>query len=447
MPQMIARVTCPNCQNQFQTPVEQVIDVRADPGAKGRVLNGVINVAVCPRCRTASALGLPFLYHDPDKELALVFMPMEAGRSDIERQQAIGRLTTEVMNSLPPEERKGYLLQPQVFFSMENLVNKLLEVEGITPEMIEEQRAKADLLRRMLETESDADLEAMIKENEDAIDDDFFRLLAVNLQVVQSVGQAAGLEKLLALREMLLALTDLGKKVKAQEEMIEALRANPTRETLVDLLIKAADEETREVLLVFGRPLVDYPFFQALTARIDAASDAKEKKRLTVLRQEVLAVRDRLDEEARAVLDERAALLRDLLVSSDPENLARRRFPELDQAFLNVLASELEEAREAGNEDAVKSLQRIWELVLRLSEETLPPVVRFLNRLMSVENEGEIDKLLEKNRRLVTPQFVAMLEQAQAGMQEDEETPPEAAQRLALVLVKAKALVAASGAA
>jgi hypothetical protein len=178
-----------------------------------------------------------------------------------------------------------------------------------------------------------------------------------------------------------------------------------------------------------------------LTARIEAASDAKEKKRLSALRKEVLAIRDRMDEEARALLEERADLLRDLLVSSDPENLARRRMAELDQAFFNILTAELQEAQETGNEDAAKSLQRIWELVLRLSEETLPPLVRLLNRLMSVEDEGKIDELLEKNRPLVTPEFVATLEQAQAAMQEDEEAPPESAERLALVLTKAKALL------
>jgi hypothetical protein len=438
---MIARITCPNCQNQFQTPVEQVIDVQADPGAKGRVLNGAVNVAVCPHCRMGGPLSLPFFYHDPEKELAFVFMPMEAGRTDIERQKAIGQLTTGVMDSLPPEERKGYLLQPQVFFSMENLINKLFEVEGITPEMIEAQRAKADLMGRMLEAETDEDLEALIAENVDAIDKEFFRLLNINLQIVQSSGQAAGMEKLMALREKLMEMTDLGKKVKVQEEMVEALHENPTRETLLNLLIEADDEEIREVLLIFGRPLVDYPFFQALTARIDAASDAKEKKRLEALRKEVLGVRDRLDEEARVVLEERAALLRDLLLSSDPENLARRRFSELDQTFLNVLTSELQDAQSAGNEDAVKALQRVWQLVLQLSEESLPPAVRFLNRLMAVEDEEDIDKLLQGNRPLVTEQFVALLEQAQAGMQGNEDASPEAAERLALVVAKAKALL------
>jgi hypothetical protein len=64
-----------------------------------------------------------------------------------------------------------------------------------------------------------------------------------------------------------------------------------------------------------------------------------------------------------------------------------------------------------------------------------------LNRLMSVENEADIDKMLQANRPLVTEQFVAMLEQAQVGMREDEEAEPEAIERLALVAAKAKALL------
>ncbi|MFL7793368.1 MAG: CpXC domain-containing protein [Anaerolineae bacterium] len=441
MPQMIARITCPNCQNQFQVPVEQVIDVRADPGAKGRVLNGLVNMAICPNCGAGGALGMPFLYHDPDKEMAFVYMPMEAGRTDVERQQAIGKLTTEVMNSLPPEERKGYLLQPQVFFSMENLLNKLLEMEGITPEMIEAQKATVALLQRMVETEADDELEALIKENEEAVDDEFFRLLAINMQILQSSRQEAGLQRLMAVREKLLELTEMGQKVKAQEGLVKALQADPSRETLLDQLIKAPDEEAREVLLLVGRQLVDYLFFQKLTARIDATSDAAEKKRLTALRQEVLSVRDRLDEADRAMLDRRTALLRDLLLSSDPENLARRRMAEIDQTFLAMLVSEMQEAQEEGNEEAIKSLQAVWELLMRLSEESLPPVVRLLNRLMAVEDEGDIDKLLQANRALVTPEFVGLLEQAQAGMQEDEEAPPESVERLALVVAKAKLLL------
>ena len=58
MPQtMVARITCPSCQNQFQMPLEQIVDVRANPGAKARVLNGLINVAACPHCGAAGPLA------------------------------------------------------------------------------------------------------------------------------------------------------------------------------------------------------------------------------------------------------------------------------------------------------------------------------------------------------------------------------------------------------
>jgi hypothetical protein len=261
------------------------------------------------------------------------------------------------------------------------------------------------------------------------------------LQILQSSGQGAGLEKLMAVRDKLLELTEIGQKVKAQEGLVKALQEDPSREALLDLLIKAPDKEAREVLLLVGRQMVDYLFFQKLTARIDAASDSAEKKHLSDLRQEVLDVRERLDEAERAMLEQRASLLRDLLLSSDPENLARRRMAEIDQPFLALLVSEMQEAQEEGNEEAVKSLQALWEILMRLSEESLPPVVRLLNRLMAVEDEGDIDKLLEANRALVTPEFVELLERAQAGMQEDEESPPESAERLALLVAKSELML------
>ena len=439
MPQvLLARVNCPSCGSPFQTPVEQVLDVREDPGAKMRVLNGIVNVAVCPQCDTRGTLGLPFLYHDPDKELALVYMPMEAGRDNLERQQAIGRLTTEVMDSLPPEERKGYLFQPEVFFTLENMINKILEADGVTPEMIEEQKAKAELLQRMLEATSDEVLEVMIRENDAAIDDDFFRLLTVNLEMAQAMGQAASVPRLLAVRNKLVELSSEGRTVKARSEMLEALRDEPTREKLVQLLIQAPDGPTREVLIMFGRPLLDYSFFQSLTSRIEAASDGGERERLSALRKDVLDIRDRLDRETRALYEERSALLRDLLLSEDPESLARRRSQEIDQAFFNVLAANIEEAQAAGNQEAISSLQAIWSLLLRMTEESLPPEVQLLNRLIAAEDDAEVERLLQDNRDLVTERLVRFMEEVEAKAREEGDLEP--AERLALVLEKAKGM-------
>lgn len=435
---LLARVTCPSCQNQFQASLERVLDAREDPSAKMRVLNGLVNVAACPHCGARGALNLPFLYHDPDKELALVYMPMETGRDELERQRLIGDLTSAAMNDLPPEERKAYLLQPQIFLGMENLSNKILEADGVTPEMLAEQKAKAELLQRMLDATSDEVLAVMIKENDDAIDADFLQMLTMNLELAQASGQAADVQRLLVLRNRLLELSSEGQVTKARGEMLEALRSEPTRDNLVELLVQAPDEQARELLVTFGRPLLDYLFFQSLTSRIDSAPNKSENERLTALRSEVLALRDRLDEETRALYEERSALLRDLLLSDDPETLARRRFQEVDQAFFNILAANLQEAQSAGESETVEALQEVWSLVLRLVEETLPPEMQLFNRLMMAEDDMEIERLLEARRELVTERFIQFLEEAEANMQEDGSV--ESAERAALVLEKAKSL-------
>ncbi|MCP4536287.1 MAG: hypothetical protein GY832_04000 [Chloroflexi bacterium] len=436
---LLARSTCPNCQNQIQAPVEQIIDVRKDPDAKMRVLNGLVNVAACPQCGMRGGLNLPFLYHDPDKELALVYMPMDTGRDNMEQQQFIGNLTSTVMNDLPPEERKAYLLQPQTFLTMENMSNTILEADGVTPEMIAEQKAKTELLQRMLDASSDEVLDAIIKANDDAIDGDLLGLLAMNLEAAQSSGQEANLQKLLVLRNKLLEMSSEGQEFKAREEMVEALRAEPTREKLVELLIQAPDEQTRQVLVAFGRPMLDYLFFQSLTSHIDSAEDKGERERLTALRTEILEIRDKLDEDARALYEKRGALLRDLLLSEDPETLARQRFRELDQVFFNVLGANMEEAQSSGESEAAKALEAIWGLIMKLIEETLPPEMQLFNRLFVAENDEQIEQLLQDNRDLVTVRLVEFMRDTQAKMRQDGEE--ENAERLGQVLEKVQEMV------
>jgi hypothetical protein len=304
--------------------------------------------------------------------------------------------------------------------------------------MLEEQKAKAELLQRMLEATSDEVLEAMIKENDAVIDAGLLRMLAMNLEIVQTTGQAADVQRLLRLRSKLLELSSEGRTASARAEMLEVLRAEPNRDKLLDLLVQASDEQTRELLVTFGRPLLDYLFFQSLTSRIESASDKDEQERLVALRTEVLDVRDRLDEEARALYAERSSFLRDLLLSDDAEALARQRFQELDQAFFNVLTANLERAQAANDAKAVGALQAIWGLVLRLMEETFPPELQLFNRLMAAEDSAGVEKLLQENRDLVTERLVQFVEEAEANAR--EEGTLETADRLALVLEKARGM-------
>lgn len=435
---MLARITCPNCRNVFQTPIEQILDVGQDPTAKMRTINGLVNLVHCPHCGMDGQLNLPFFYHDPKHELALVYMPMEAGRDEMERQRFIGSLTSAVINGLPVEERKGYLLQPQVMITMEGLVNKVLEAEGITKEMIEAQRAKAALLQRLIESPSEEVMEAIIRENDASIDDEFFRILVMNLEIAREAGQNADVQRLLAVRSRLLEASSEGRRIKVQGEMLEALRNNPTREKLLELLVEAQDRRVREALIILGLPLVDYRFFQSLTARIEEAADQEEKERLASLRAEILEVRSKVEEATRALYAERSALLRALLQSENPEALARRRFSEIDQAFINLLTASLEEARSEGDLNTVRALQEVWNMILKLTEETLPPEIRLFNLVMNAENEDEVEKLLQENRDLLSAPLLQFMERAAAEMEEADDE--EVARRAKFVLEKARAI-------
>ncbi|MFW6136310.1 MAG: CpXC domain-containing protein [Chloroflexota bacterium] len=441
MPQeTVARVTCPACNQPFQARVQQILDVGEDPTAKTRVLNGVVNVARCPHCGSQGTLNVPFLYHDPESELALVYMPMEVGGDREQREQVIGRLTRRVMDQLPAEERKAYLLQPEVFLTMDNLTKRILKEEGVTEEMLEEQRQKAQLLQRMAEAASDESLEAMIEAHDDEIDEIFFYMLTRNLELAQAAGQEDAAQELRHLRDKLLELSTEGQAIQARNEMLEALRDEPNRDKLLELLIEAEDKATREMLVSFGRPMMDYLFFQNLTSKIEATSDEEERERLTELRREVLDIRDRLDEEAKALYEARSALLRDLVTSENPKELARRRIDEIDEAFLNVLGANLRQAHERQDEDALEALREIWSVVMGLMEEALPPELRLINRLMAAEDEEEIERLLEQSKNLVTERMVQFAEETEADARQEGDL--ETAEQMALVSQKMSRILA-----
>ena len=57
--------------------LEQILDVGRDPQAKQRLLSGRTNLVTCPNCGYQAMLGTPLIYHDPAKQLLLLYIPME----------------------------------------------------------------------------------------------------------------------------------------------------------------------------------------------------------------------------------------------------------------------------------------------------------------------------------------------------------------------------------
>ena len=80
------------------------------------------------------------LFHDPDHEMFMVHVPQELNLNQMQREQTIGQLTKQVMDEMPAEERRAYMFQPQIMMNWQTFMEKVLETEGITPEMIARQK-------------------------------------------------------------------------------------------------------------------------------------------------------------------------------------------------------------------------------------------------------------------------------------------------------------------
>jgi len=215
-------VNCPQCKTPFTAKVEQIFDVERDPSAKSRFLRGQFNVITCPRCGFQSMLAAPIVYHDAAKEILFSYVPMELGLPQMEQERMLGALTRAILNSLPPEGRKGYLLKPAMpFLSLQSMIEKVLEADGITKEMLEAQQAKVKLIQIFLAAKSEEDLTRLAQEHDAELDYTFFELFTAAIQAAAEQGNRAGAEKMLAARNKVVELSSLGKQSNAQAQMFD----------------------------------------------------------------------------------------------------------------------------------------------------------------------------------------------------------------------------------
>jgi len=434
-------IACPACRQPITIQVHQIVDVSEQPELKQLLLAGRLNSFTCPHCRNAAALATPFFYHDPDKELALLFIPMSLNVKEADQQKMIGRLTQQVLNNLVPEKRKGYLLQPQQFFNLKTLIEIILQADGVTPEMLAKEEARLNFLQELVDTTDEAQIDDLIKLHDADFDLTMFQLLSSALAAAAADRQRAEFDQVQRIRDRALALTTLGQTIKQQQIVIDAFTANPTRENLLDQLIAAQDMEVREALLTMGRPLLDYPFFQALTGKIDAAKKdgrTDEEAKLTVLRKEILATRDKIDAQAQAVMESKVALLRELLGTpeADLDKTVNARLNDLDDLFFEVLTQNLQAAQQGGDQQAFIHLQKIGDAAMRAIQGTQPPEVRFINTLLQIEYPNQTKELLERNKQVLGPEFIAWMEGLAGELREGGRA--ESADRLVQVVDQAK---------
>ena len=416
------RVNCPNCRQPILAEIEQLFDVNADPAAKTRLLSGAVNVISCPNCGYQGNLATPIVYHDPDKELLLTFFPPELGLSRDEQERMIGGLINQVVNKLPQEKRKAYLFRPQSVLTVQGLLERVLEADGVTREMIQAQQQRLSLLQRLLGSSPDVRAE-IIKNEENLIDAEFFALLSRLGQVAMASGDQVAANQMAELQKELLSSTSFGKNLQEQAKEVEAaiaslreIGADLTREKLLDLVVDAPNNTRVSVLVSLVRPAMDYEFFQLLSERIDRAR-GDGRGRLINLREQLLELTREVDRQTESRVYEARQLIATILQSDNIENAIQQVLPDVDDLFMQVLADSLEAARKQGDLEKIGKLQKIEKVI---QEASTPPEIELIEKLLQGDSEEERRQILLANREKVTPELLDALTSIVAQMDEEE---------------------------
>ncbi|HEX2981796.1 MAG TPA: CpXC domain-containing protein [Anaerolineaceae bacterium] len=411
MPQ--TRTSCPRCRQPVTVDVEQLFDVNADPEAKQRFLSGAFNIIQCPNCGYEGPLPSPLVYHDPEKELLLTFFPPELGLPVNEQERLIGPLITQVVNRLPNEKRKGYLFRPQSMLTMQHLVERVLEADGITREMIQAQQQRVNLIQRLMTAAEESRLE-IIKNEEALIDQNFFALLNRLVEASLAAGDEAAARQLADVQKKVMENTEVGKELKTQVEeaelavksLQEASQKGLTREALLDLLIAAPNETRFSTLVSLARNGMDYQFFQLLSERIEHA-EGDERQRLTDMRERLLQITAEIDKAVKSQVEETHALLETILKAANIEEEIMKHAAEITQMFVDVLRDELQQARQKGDLARSGKLQEVFSTLQKMSAP--PPEYDLIEKLISAENEAGMRVVLEEHRAEITPEFMQLL--------------------------------------
>jgi hypothetical protein len=439
-------INCPVCGQPFNAIVEQIIDVGRDPSAKERLLSGRVNLITCPHCGYQGMVGSPMIYHDPEKELAIIHVPMELGLQQTEREKIIGDMTNAVMRSLPEDAPKGYLLQPKTALTMQGLIDQVLEADGITREMIDEQLHKVELVDELAEADSET-RQRLLEENVDRFDLTFIEMVRAAAQAAAQAEDHRRSLRLNNISKWLMENTEAGQQIKAQQDALieasqelQALGESLTREAFVDLLVQAADNPAKiDALATLGRGILDYTIFQLITERVKGAATQEEKDLLGQMRDRVLEISAEFERQSRAVVERAADTLRSLLQAHDIPAAIQANLDRIDDAFLQVLQANLDEARRSGNVDASSKLHQIRDEVLRLIQASAPPEIQLINELLSLESEDESRALLQSRQAEINEQLVHIM--GDLSVQLREAGNDQAADRLDQLRAEAEQLI------
>ena len=408
------QTSCPRCRQPIVAEVQQLFDMTSDPTAKQKLLSPTTNTARCQACGYEGLMSTPVVYHDPEKELLLTFFPPELGLPINAQEKQIGPLINKVVEALPPEKRKGYLFNPQTMFTYQTLIDKILEADGITKEMIEAQQKRIGLIQRLLGIQKPEDRIAVIHQETELVDGEFFAILGSIMQSAVTQGDEKAGQLLKDLQNELLQETKVGQELLAQsleaqtalKSLQEASKAGLTREKLLEILLEMKSDSAITTVVSLTRNGLDYQFFQVLSERIDSA-EAEKKQPLIDLRDKLLNITREIDNELKHRVEEGTKLLNSIIVEEDVEAAVKKHLGEMDEFFSQAVQIEFENARQNNDLARIEKIQKIITIIEK--ESAPPPEVALIQTLLESPDDESRLKILQENHELVNDNFLQTL--------------------------------------
>jgi len=410
MPQ--TQIPCPRCRQMIPANVEQLFDVTQDPQAKQRLLGAASNMARCPYCGYQGRLPTPVVYHDNEKELLLTYFPPELNVPLNEQERIVGPLIKKVMDNLPPEKRKAYLLNPVANLTLDSMIKTILSKDGITPEMLKEQQDRVQVIERLLQASSADVRSEIIKQNLNLFDEQFFALFTRLAQSAAASGQEPVARAMVDLQKQLLEETDFGRQLKetvgemeAAQKSLQEAGQGLTREKLLELIIASPNDARTRAYVSLARSGIDYQFFQLLTEKIEAAT-GDEKAKLEAIREKLLEFTNEMDKQIEARYKQAQEFVESLLAQDDIVKAVRDNLDRFTQDAVDIINQMLRQASEKNDYARMGKLQKMVEV---LREVSTPPEVAFVEQLLDAPDDSAVEQMLEANKTLVNDQFMQAL--------------------------------------
>lgn len=415
---MQTQISCPKCGTPFMAEIHQLIDSQRQPELKQMLLSGQLNVAVCPSCQAMTQLASPLVFHDAPHEMFLIHVPQEMHLNTMQREEMVGRLTRGLIDSLPPEQRRGYLLQPQTILTLQTFMEKVLETEGVTKEMIERQRKQAELLNTMAKADTDV-VEFLLKQREREIDETFFAMLRQYIQTAQQMNDDKSLIKLVNLQALLMTKTAVGRRIEKQQVAMHRFNQAAKKQgglsaelLLEHVLHNMEDESVVQGLVMAGQRALSYEFFTLLTTEIEkeeGAGNIAKAAQLQRLRGDLLKLFEEMRQESQRVVNEADQVLQQILQSPTLEGAIQQYGDQIDDAFMYVLSRRIAEAEQGDDNELYQRLNQIQAFLMRQVENQAPPEIQLLTQLVQTESEAEQQQILDENADLLSADLVQVV--------------------------------------